>query len=38
MAETKQKFGVVVKDIMCGAKLIFAKGLTDSKTTDKPIA
>ena len=38
MAETKQKFGVVVKDIMCGARLIFAKGLTDSKTADKPIA
>ena len=38
MAETKEKFGVVVKDIMCGAKLVFAKGLTDTKTTEKPIA
>ena len=38
MSNINEKFGIVVKDVMCGAKVIYAKGLTDSKTTDKSIA
>ena len=37
MKEVKEKFGVIVKDIMCGAKLIYAKGLTEVKTAEKPL-